>query len=278
MKNAIYMLKGGDGVYVQDLLNSFILTSKSGMVVVIDGGHRSHTPHFLEKLKEITGCETPHIDAWILTHPHEDHIDLFCEIMENHERAVTVDKIYYHMIGKKDGIDKTEGAKGWNTYDRFFSLLPKFQEKTVCPKLGDTFSVGEMQFEVLHVSGEELIVYDWNNNSLSFKLTFAGKTAIFPGDCGVEAGRLLVKRWGEKLRADICQMSHHGQCGCDRSFYEAVAPKICLWNTPDWLWNNDLGKGYNTHWFKTIEVRNWMDEIGATAHYVIKDGDQCLTL
>jgi hypothetical protein len=73
-------------------------------------------------------------------------------------------------------------------------------------------------------------------------------------------------------------MAHHGQNGVDRAFYEAVSPRGCLWCAPAWLYNNDIGKGYNTHVWRTVEVRGWMEEIGATEHYVIKDGLQVVRM
>ncbi len=82
----------------------------------------------------------------------------------------------------------------------------------------------------------------------------------------------------DKLRADYIQMAHHGQNGVDRRFYEAVAPTGCLWCTPDWLWNNDVGGGFNTHVFQAVTVRGWMDEMGVREHYVMMNGVQVLEL
>ena len=67
-------------------------------------------------------------------------------------------------------------------------------------------------------------------------------------------------------------MAHHGQGGVTREVYEAISPSVCLWDTPDWLWDNNSGGGYNSGPWKTLEVRAWMEELGAIEHYVIKDG------
>ncbi len=47
-------------------------------------------------------------------------------------------------------------------------------------------------------------------------------------------------------------MAHHGQAGATKQLYEAIAPKICLWPTPEWLWNNDAGNGKNTRTMENI--------------------------
>ena len=38
--------------------------------------------------------------------------------------------------------------------------------------------------------------------------------------------------------------------------------------------NNDAGNGYNTHFWQTIVVRGWMEELGVKQNLVSKDGIQ----
>ena len=74
-----------------------------------------------------------------------------------------------------------------------------------------------------------------------------------------------------KLCADYVQMAHHGQGGVEKDVYEEIAPKACFWNTPGWLWDNrDI--------FKTLIVRGWIEELGITENYVLKDGLQVIEL
>ena len=68
-------------------------------------------------------------------------------------------------------------------------------------------------------------------------------------------------------------MAHHGQRGATEELYKLVNPEICLWPTTSWLWDNDVGEGYNTANFKTIETREWLQNIGVKTNYVAKDGD-----
>ena len=94
----------------------------------------------------------------------------------------------------------------------------------------------------------------------------------------MEEGDALLALYGDGLQSDYCQMAHHGQNGVEKRVYDAIRPTGCFWCTPLWLWENDIGKGYNTHVWKTVTVRGWMDELGVTEHYVMKDGDRTLTL
>ena len=68
-------------------------------------------------------------------------------------------------------------------------------------------------------------------------------------------------------------MSHHGQSGVDKDVYETIQPEICLWPTPEWLWNNNPGSGYNTGNWTTLETRKWVEDLKVKTNYVEKDGD-----
>ena len=71
MKNAIYNLQTQTPIQMQ----SNVITTADGKVIAVDGGHRQDACYFINFLKEITGQEKPTIDAWFLTHAHDDHFD-----------------------------------------------------------------------------------------------------------------------------------------------------------------------------------------------------------
>lgn len=266
MKNAIHMLKS-----VTDTIgNSFIIATETGKVAVMDGGFVTETDYFLEYLREVTGMDVPRIDAWFLSHPHTDHVSVFLEVIENRPSSVEIGTVYYNFpsikfVGKEDGDAE-------KCLLNFYRLLPRFADK-ICVISGcDVYDVGEMRFEILYTADDEFRRNTSNNSSCVMKMTLGGKTAIFTGDCGDVASLKIVRMYGDCLKSDICQMSHHGQNGCEKIFYEKVSPKVCFWPTPSWVWNNDCGKGYNTHCLKTVEVRGWMDELGVSENYVAMNG------
>ena len=174
-----------------------------------------------------------------------------------------------HFLAK----ESEETAK---TLMEFYACLPRFADKIRFCSGYDRFDIGEAHFDILYSHDFEIDTDVCNNASLVFRMSLGGKVVLFTGDCGEKAGQKIVRIWKDTgmLKADICQMSHHGQDGCDREFYEAVAPETCLWCTPRWLWDNDMGDGFNTYIFETVTVRGWMDEIGARRHLVMKDGTQ----
>lgn len=273
MKNAIHMLKS----VTDTICSSFIITTADGGLIVIDGGFREETEHFLEYLKKTAGSDKPHIDAWFLTHPHDDHVTVFFEVMKNHADELTVEKVYFNFPSE---LFLTEDQSAVGTMHEFYKYLPLFADRICICSGGDSFDICGAHFDILYSHDFELKMNVCNNASLVFRMELGGKNVMFTGDCGVEAGRKILRLWKDSglLDCDICQMAHHGQNGCDRDFYEAVSPEICLWPTPTWLWNNDAGKGYNTHSWQTVIVQGWMNELGVKTHYIAKDGDQIIEL
>ena len=84
MKNTVYMLDSISG----DQMNSFIITTSDGHVIVIDGGYAVDADNLIRRLKEITKQEIPHVDAWFLSHLHSDHMTCFLEIVEKHPGTI----------------------------------------------------------------------------------------------------------------------------------------------------------------------------------------------
>jgi hypothetical protein len=89
---------------------------------------------------------------------------------------------------------------------------------------------------------------------------------LFLGDLGVEGGQKLLKRYPTELKSDIVQMAHHGQGGVSKNVYQAIAPRICLWPTPKWLWNNQPEhKPIHSGPWDTLSVRKWIESLRATS-------------
>lgn len=274
MKNAIYQLNS----VTNTQMNSYIITTADGHVVLIDGGFRQDADNLLSYLRNLTGQEIPHVDAWFMSHAHKDHISCFNEIVEKHWDKLSVDHIYYNFPSVQ--YCAREGRGYDRAVEEFLLNVPRFADKIVTVYGFDTYDFGEAHIDILYSPNSEIQCNFVNNSSVVFMLTLGGKKVLFLGDAGVEEGDHILALYAgtDKLKADYVQMAHHGQNGVEKRFYEAVAPTGCLWCTPDWLWNNDAGKGYNTHCFRTIEVQGWMAELGVKEHYIMMNGTQVIEL
>ena len=99
----------------------------------------------------------------------------------------------------------------------------------------------------------------------------SGKCTVSRFEVGDGTVNLLLS-WGvfDGLTADLLQMSHHGQNGVTREVYERIAPKACIWPSPSWLYECQVG---NREGFLTYETKAWIEEMGIKENYCIKDGD-----
>ncbi|MBQ4527637.1 MAG: MBL fold metallo-hydrolase [Clostridia bacterium] len=250
---------------------SYVFITDGGRAVIIDGGRESDMPH----LREIVGGRK--IAAWILTHPHLDHIAGFVDEMKKGEITESIERIYYNFPSEEFTVSCPTEVLPHVICD-FNKELPKFSDKCVIAEPGLEIEVDELKIEFLF-AGEERYLYPKpnlavNESSIVFKVTSPGmRSVLFLGDLGPEGGRDLLRDNKEKLKSDIVQMSHHGHGGVTEEVYRAIAPEACMWNAPDWLWEEEDIEHEPELW-GTWHQRKWMVNLGVCKHYVSKDGTQ----
>lgn len=253
------------------MLSCVIETGKGGLIV-IDGGTTGDATHLMETIRAKGG----RVNAWLITHPHSDHVGALNTILNTADSQITIDNLYYSF----------NNQEWYNTYEAYradmvaqltasFATLPA-EKLHGDLKKGQEIIVDDVKIAVLN----DPFFCDYNsinNSSVAYSVMLNGKRIVFLGDLGVEGGNNLLSLYKpEELKCDILQMAHHGQHGVERNVYEALKPQICLWPTPGWLWDNDSGTGAGSGSWVTPMTRDWMKEIGAKMNYCIKDGDQIL--
>lgn len=250
---------------------SMVLQDKNGSLVVIDGGWDIDADHLSDVIRSKGG----HVSAWFVTHPHSDHVGALVKILNNPDRKITIDNVYY-SLADQSWYDKVESSRSLLVTElrSALSTLPAASLHTV--KKGDEIQVGSIKAKVLN-NPYLLDVTSVNNSSVAYKFFLNNVSILVLGDMGPEAGKLLLEETSAAdLKSDIVQMSHHGQYGVSREVYAAIKPQIALWPCPLWLWNNDNGSGIGSGDWKTLETRKWMEELGVKVNYCIKDGDQTI--
>lgn len=256
---------------------SFILKSNDHMVV-IDGGNNCDADYLFSYVKKLGGV----VDGWFFTHPHSDHCNAFNTLMETCPHELEIRGLYYRFLpmeclcdgGDPNAPQSKDCQNAVSSIVRMNAQIKRHGLKVTTLQKGDVFVFGEMTLTVLRVVDRALESNNLiNNSSAVLRLDANGKSMIFLGDLGVEGGlQLLDTTLPELLKADAVQVAHHGQRGVGREVYEAIGAWCCFWCTPEWLWNNDVGQGFNTHIFKTLITRGWMNDMGVKKHYVSKDG------
>lgn len=251
---------GGDVLY---LMPSAAHTQSMGIVlqsdkglVVIDGGTASESIP-LENLLEKLGGK---VESWFLTHPHHDHIQALTGIAERGK--IEIGKAYYDFPPE-------EYVAALETRDKRVSCVPAFEAalknagiNTEKPVKGRPVYAAGFTFTPL--STGIAFENDLNCSSIVYKVKTRGSDLLILGDMNYKRQQEVVDEYADLLPSTVVQMAHHGQQGVSEEFYKLVNPKVCLWCTPKWLWENDpVGKGYNSGPYKTLETRGWIEKLGA---------------
>ena len=247
---------------IDSIGNSYVIRTAGGKVIVMDGGFAAEKDYLRGFIDALGGS----VDAWIISHPHDDHITAIIALLEN-PNGLRIDKIYHSRF--PDVLIDAESAETAAITRKFYSLIDNATDiEVVDCHSGDEFEIDGVNFKILSEKNPELANRNpYNNSSMAIKMWDKHKSFIFLGDLGVEGGqKLLDSKYAKDLECDYLQMAHHGQDGCDKHFYQSVKFRACLWPSPKWVYNAPMGR------LKTAEVRGWAKELGITEHYVSNEG------
>lgn len=248
---------------------SIVIKSPHGKLIVVDGGWEADAT----KLSKLIQQQGSKVDAWLITHPHEDHVGALCAILNDASRKIRIDKIYC-SLATPDWYRQVSPT-GAGIADQLLSAFTKLPVGTVKNNIGrgTEIDIDDVHIRVLNNRG----TYTYNgvnNSSLVYKINVSGQSILSLGDLAYDGGKDLIKTCtAAELKSDIVQMAHHGQQGVDQDTYALIAPTTCLWPSPAWLWNNDNGGGVGSGPWGTLTTRAWMDALGVKDNRSLKDGD-----
>lgn len=270
---------------------SFVIVTRENNCIVIDGGMEEDMP----SLKECINGR--HISAWILTHPHSDHISGFMsELKKNRFADFDIERVYYNFP-PFSLIEKTEGVPDVKYYRsefeevlrEFTELEPQIKDIAYIVNQGESITVDECKIDFIFSFHDGIYSNMMNDASLVFKVTAPNKSVLFLGDLGPDGGDILFRESRHLLKSDIVQMAHHGHMNVGMEVYAAIMPEACLWCCADWLYNEVEEPSYlsdvekltrmkRIRMYGTAVTRGWMDILGVKKHYVTKDGTQCIEI
>lgn len=245
----------------------YIIKTNNNKIIAIDGGTSEDTENFVKSIKQNGGK----VDYWFITHPYKNHASVIIDVINNPD--IKIGKIYV-TLNDKDWYKNNGDGRGEEAIKLIDTLnSEKIKNKVDEVSLNQKIKIDNIECEILGVKNPEITTNAVNNSSMVIKMKTNKNTLLFLSDTGKESSEKLLQNQKDRLKADIVQMANHGQSGATEELYEAVNPKICLWPTPEWLWNNDSGKGEDSGNWRTKETRTWMEEMNVEQNYIEKDGD-----
>lgn len=170
-----------------------LIVGPSGQQILVDGGPNLS---LLEHLERTMPFLDRSIDLLVLSHPHQDHLFAFPEILKRYEVRNIL------MTGMDFGLPK------------YREMLTLAQEKQVHVLLADPtkdiiWKDGLMLDVVWPRSGLLGQKGDANNTSVALRILYGKDSVLFTGDMEEPEERTILSA-GIDVSADILKVAHHG--------------------------------------------------------------------
>lgn len=184
-----------------------LLLRCGGETLLVDCATQGQAQRILDMCRQL---EITHIDRVINTHPHEDHIGGFRDLI----KEVTVGELW--ICFPQDYNEHIEKAVGHAER----AGIPVVQYKD-----GDVLTLGDATIEVWKLEGTRA---ELNDCSAQFFITFGERTLLMTADLEKPGQAKMVELKGEKLNADILKYPHHGLEKLIDEYAQAVSPQFMV--------------------------------------------------
>ncbi len=205
------------------------------------------------------------VNGWLLTHAHSDHVSKFMDFLRYNRYDVEIEGIYSNLIP----ADNSASEEHWDPEERrlapkLFKMLAETDIPTYKLHTGQRFYIRNLCFDVMgtHEDIYPQTVSDYNDSSCMVMLTAEGTRIFIPGDASNLASVELEKRYGETLKCDIVQVSHHGHRGLFETAYEFLAADVAVFPITRIKFDEEYPRQAANR--KAIEL--------ASAYYITSDG------
>lgn len=247
----LHQLQGGDE-------EGYILRLADGRFIVVDGGDptEENAVEIYTFLKEnAPDAEKIAIAAWYITHAHSDHCGALTIFAEKYseDSSITLESILFNACETTEQMLYCEPSYKLNmdvALATYYPDVPVYK-----PLTGQVYTFGKTTVEILYTMSDFMpntIAYesdgkggDYNVMStvciIDIDSTQDLKDRMFVmGDTTTVACNEMCYRYGDAMKCDFVQVSHHGLAplptgaNCRRhcatvEIYQLIDPSIALW-------------------------------------------------
>lgn len=239
----------------------YTIESTKNKLIVVDGGTTPNAEYVREIITGLGGK----VDAWILTHPHPDHIGAFNAIWQD-PQEIKIKEVYAIDVNYDNYKTLARPWDGFECFEEFLEITAD-SDKIHYVKAGDELELCGLDMKVLNAYNAEItdkLSKDLaNDGSMMFKIKNEKESMLFCADVGVKISDTIMQQFGNELQCDYIQMGHHGNGGLSQEFYQLTKAKIAFFDAPEWLMNPTDPE---TTW-TTPQNRKLMENMGATVYY-----------
>lgn len=180
-----------------------ILIVNNGKTMLIDASTNEMGSRVVKYLQDLGISK---IDYLVGTHPHEDHIGGFDNVIENFD----IGTIYMPKV-----------SANTKTFEDVVDAVAEKNLKVTTPSIGDKFNIGNANCEIMYIGNNK---DDFNECSIVIQMEFNGTKYLFTGDSNYNVEN--SRAWEE---IDILKVGHHGSSSSTtKSFLDQTKPKIAL--------------------------------------------------
>lgn len=267
---------------------SYVVRLRDGRFLVIDGGATDYdeAKHLYDLLKEqnVLGGK-PTIAAWFLTHAHGDHYQAFLEMAQNYTSNVTIQSVVINLATPGLFSVNFDTATKAGIYSKVKGISGV---KIVYARTGQQFRFANATIDVW-LTPEDLYIGasnidSGNDASVIYRMTCEGQTTMFLADAEQGIAGTMIRRYGNAMKSDIMQISHHGYnynyIANMSDLFQLIDPNVVLWPSVDHWYHYFTDPNNTTDYWTGHQNRNLIDSVKAKNGEIVPacHGTRVLTL
>ena len=245
----------------------YVIQLKDGSFIVYDGSYANQTSTIVRYITNAwKGEGKPTVRAWVLTHSHNDHYPAFEEFANNKRfrDQITVEHVIVSPLNdERFALNDVEEFYFSTKLPEDVALLEG--TKIVFAHTGMNFTFCNLQMEILYTPENTYKtatdVGNFNNTSIVTRLYAEGYSALFLGDVSNAGVSFIMQAYGDYLKSDMVQASHHGVEGSYiLDLYDTVKAPIIFYPASLALYDQ-IQPQYSPEVHIALEQREYVKEI-----------------
>ena len=235
----------------------YIIRLADGRFIIIDGGHEntgSEDDIYIFLKRNAPDPEHIEIAAWFITHAHIDHCGGIMEFAKKHasKSSISIQCFMFNPCETEEQMEHCVSSRNvlCRTLATYYPDVPIYK-----PLTGQIFTFGKTTIEILYTMSDFIpntIAYEPDGKGGDYNVMTTvsmididstadlGDKFFVMGDTTTVACNEMSKRYGDAMKCDFVQVSHHGfsplptglNCrrnGATIEIYDLIDPDIALW-------------------------------------------------
>lgn len=250
---------------------SFYTISNNDILIIIDGGWAGNA----ETVRSIIAQHNNTVNAWIISHPHQDHAGALNSILQA-PHGITINQIFDNNFDYKfiESVgEKYDDITVMETFYAFTNNLPYITHL----KRGDNINLFGLQLTVYNSFDNDVINHigteqDYQNNgSLLLKITNQTDSILFCSDIKYDMESFLTNNLSNAdLQSTYVQVGHHGNWSFSPDFYLRTNATTFFIDAPSAISDNPDYPAYSLKTNLLDNQKNVFDFSSAPNYVVLK--------